>query len=146
MKTIGILNGPNLDRLGIREPSIYGSHSLIDLEAYLIKESAKLHFNLSFFQSNHEGALIDKIFEWDTKKVNGIVFNPGAYSHTSFALKDAMQSTQIPFIEVHLTNLHKREPMRHTFITATAALGTIAGFGFESYAAALHVFHKTLTL
>lgn len=145
MKTIGILNGPNLDRLGTREPSLYGSRSLIDLEAHLIEEAAKLHFNLSFFQSNHEGALIDKIFDWDAQKVNGIIFNPGAYSHTSLALKDAMQSTHTPFIEVHLTNLYKRESTRHILVTASASLGVISGFGFESYTAALYVFHKSLT-
>lgn len=143
-KTIGILNGPNLDRLGMREPELYGARSLSDLESYLKKEAASFNFKLLFFQSNHEGALIDKIFEWEALKVSGVVFNPGAYAHTSLALKDAMLSTKISFIEVHLTNLYKREPLRQTSLTASAAMGVISGLGFESYTAALYALYKLL--
>lgn len=137
MKTIGILNGPNLNWLGKREPGIYGSQSLADLEASL-KELAKgLDCNPTFFQSNHEGALIDKIYEWAEAGHDGLVINPAGYTHTSVALRDAIAGSGLPAIEVHISNIHQRESFRHTSMIAPSCIGSIAGLGLEGYAHAL---------
>ncbi len=132
MKRILIINGPNLNLLGKREPEIYGHQTLADLEKELTHAFPELE--LHFFQSNHEGDLIDKIQEQvGTASVKGIVLNPGAYTHTSIALLDALKALTIPVIEVHLSNIHAREEFRRHSVTAQAAKGIIAGLGFDGY-------------
>lgn len=142
MKTVGILNGPNLNRLGKREPHIYGSQTLEDLHILLQQEAADLGVSIDCFQSNHEGALIDRLNHWADQSVVGVVFNPGAYTHTSIALHDAIAGLEIPVVEVHLSNLYKRESFRHRSVTAAASLGILSGFGFEGYCAALRLLLK----
>lgn len=136
MKTIAILNGPNLDRLGKREPEVYGRSTLADIEASLRSEfAAKAH--LEFFQSNHEGALIDRIAAWADAKIHGLVINPGGFTHTSVALRDSLLGSGLPIVEVHISNIHKREEFRHRSLTAATTLGVITGLGIEGYFAAV---------
>ena len=136
MKRIAILNGPNLDRLGKREPEIYGHATLADLEKALRSEFAAAA-QFEFFQSNHEGALIDKIAALAEAKFDGLVINGAAFTHTSVALRDAFAAVQVPFIELHLSNVHAREPFRRHSYLADLAVGVIAGFGAASYRLAL---------
>lgn len=137
MKTIGILNGPNLDRLGKREPGIYGSQTLEDIEAMIHAEANDLGVAVDCFQSASEGALVDKIHAWADAGVAGVVANFGAYTHTSVALHDAVTAAGLPVIEVHLSQVYQREAFRHRSLTAPACAGVIAGFGPEGYLAAL---------
>lgn len=141
MKTIAILNGPNLDRLGKREPEIYGHATLADLEKALRAEFGGAA-QLDFFQSNHEGALIDKIAALADAKVQGLVINGGALTHTSVALRDALLGAHIPTVEVHISNLYKREDFRHRSLTAPACLAVITGLGLEGYHAAIRFLLK----
>jgi 3-dehydroquinate dehydratase II len=129
MKRIAILNGPNLDRLGKREPEIYGSATLKDLEAALRAEFGSVA-QLEFFQSNHEGALIDRITALADAKADGVVFNPGAYTHTSIALRDALSGSNLRVIEVHIS------------LTAAASTAVISGLGLEGYHAAVRYLLK----
>ncbi len=142
MKTIAILNGPNLDRLGKREPEIYGSATLADLEKALRAEFAP-KAALEFFQSNHEGELIDRIAKLADSKVDGIVINGGALTHTSVALRDALLGAHVPAVEVHISNIYKREEFRHTSLTAPACAAVITGLGLEGYHAAVRFLLKT---
>ena len=142
MKTIGILNGPNLDRLGKREPAVYGEATLADLERMLRSKAEHLSVKLDFYQSNHEGGLIDKISEWADSGVAGVVFNPGGLTHTSVALYDAMLGSGLPFMEIHISNIYRRESFRHTSYTARASVGVISGMGFHGYLAALRFLAK----
>jgi 3-dehydroquinate dehydratase-2 len=141
MKKIAVLNGPNLDRLGKREPEIYGSATLADLEQALRAEFGAAA-ELEFFQSNHEGALIDKIGALADAKFDGIVINGGAFTHTSVALRDSLLGAHIPTIEVHISNLYKRESFRHTSFTAPACVAVITGLGLEGYHAAIRFLLK----
>jgi 3-dehydroquinate dehydratase II len=141
MKKIAILNGPNLDRLGKREPEIYGHTTLADLEASLRAEFAATA-QLDFFQSNHEGALIDKIAAIADAKFDGIVINGAALTHTSVALRDALAGAHLPAVEVHISNIYKREEFRHTSLTAPIALAVISGLGLEGYFAAIRFLLK----
>jgi 3-dehydroquinate dehydratase II len=141
MKKIVILNGPNLDRLGKREPEIYGKASLADLEAALRAEFAAVA-ELDFFQSNHEGELIDRIAQAADAKVAGIVVNGGALTHTSVALRDALMGAHLPAVEVHISNIYKREEFRHTSLTAPACTAVITGLGLEGYHAAVRFLLK----
>ncbi len=136
MKKIAILNGPNLDRLGKREPEIYGSATLADLEKNLRAEFGSAA-QLEFFQSNHEGALIDKISALADAKFDGLVFNPGAYTHNSIALRDAISGSNLRCIEVHISNIYRREEFRHKSYTAGASLAVITGLGLDGYHAAV---------
>jgi len=136
MKKIAIRNGPNLDRLGKREPEIYGSATLGDLEKALRQEFAA-KAALEFFQSNHEGELIDRISKLADAKFDGIVINSGALTHTSIALRDALLGAHLPAVEVHISNIYKREEFRHVSITAPACTAVIAGLGLEGYHAAI---------
>jgi 3-dehydroquinate dehydratase-2 len=136
MKKIAIINGPNLDRLGKREPEIYGSATLADLEKALRKEFAA-KAELEFFQSNHEGELIDRIAKLADAKFDGIVINSGAFTHTSIALRDALLGAHVPTVEVHISNIYKREEFRHVSLTAPACAAVIAGLGLEGYHAAV---------
>lgn len=131
MKKIAVLNGPNLDRLGKREPEIYGSRSLDDLAASMRKQFPEVDFE--FLQSNHEGALVDVFSRLADSDCAGIIFNPAAYSHTSVALRDAISGCGIPVVEVHISNIHARERFRHHSHTAAVSKGVIAGLGFDGY-------------
>jgi 3-dehydroquinate dehydratase II len=131
MAPIAIIHGPNLNLLGTRETTIYGSMTLAKIEDRLREAGGSTH-ELRFFQSNHEGALIDFIHaarEWAA----GIVINPGAFTHYSYALRDAIAAVKLPTVEVHLSNIHTRETFRHTSVIAPVAVGQIAGFGWRSY-------------
>lgn len=127
-----MINGPNLNLLGVREPGIYGSQNLQSIEDSIRKQATNLGVDISFYQSNHEGVMIDWIHE-AMEKANGIIINPGALTHYSYALRDAISSVRIPTVEVHLSNIHSRESFRHTSVIAPVALGQIAGFGALSY-------------
>ena len=131
-----LLNGPNLNLLGLREPGLYGAQTLAAIEAALTQEASALGVTLACFQSNHEGALVDRIHA-ARGEVDGILINAGAYTHTSIALRDALLGVAIPFVELHLSNVHAREPFRHHSHLADKAVGVICGFGPGSYGLAL---------
>jgi 3-dehydroquinate dehydratase-2 len=137
MKTFGLLHGPNLDRLGKREPEIYGRATLADLEASVQKEAKRLGVKVECFQSNHEGALIEQIAKWADAGVAGIILNNGALTHTSVALHDAVAGSSLPCVEVHISNIYKREEFRHKSYTAPVCVGLVSGLGIEGYLAAL---------
>ena len=137
MKRIVIINGPNLDRLGIREPDIYVDQTLTDLENLLTEEAESLGVQVQFYQSNHEGFIIDEIGEYSDSEVFGLILNPGALTHTSLALRDAIAGSDLPAIEVHISNIYRREDIRQHSLTAPACIGVISGLGFDSYVAAL---------
>ena len=138
MKRIAIINGPNLERLGVREPSIYGNETLTDLENHLTAEAEALGVAVQFYQSNHEGFIIDEINSvYADGEIFGLIINPGALTHTSLALRDALAGAEMPSIEVHISNIYKREAVRRHSITAEACLAVISGLGFEGYIAAL---------
>jgi 3-dehydroquinate dehydratase-2 len=132
-----LLNGPNLNLLGTREPSVYGATTLADVEAQCRATAQRLGFGLESFQSNHEGALIDRVHASRTDGTRFIVINPGAFTHTSVALRDALAGVAIPFIEVHISNVHKREAFRHHSYLSDIADGVIVGLGVEGYRLAL---------
>ncbi|MEO1619573.1 MAG: type II 3-dehydroquinate dehydratase [Cyanobacteria bacterium J06632_3] len=132
MLSILVLNGPNLNMLGKREPEVYGSQTLEDISAELEKTAVNLGVKLTFFQSNHEGALVDQI-QAALNLHQGILMNPGAYTHTSVAIRDAIAAVAIPTVEIHLSNIHKRESFRHHSFIAPVAVGQISGFGADSY-------------
>ncbi|MGM0462336.1 MAG: type II 3-dehydroquinate dehydratase [Fibrobacterota bacterium] len=137
MKKIGILNGPNINRLGLREPALYGSTSYEDLCEEWNKKARELGVELRIFQSNHEGELADTIHNWADAGVQGVIFNPAAYTHSSIALRDAISSTDMLFLEVHISNIYTRESFRHTSFTAPVSLGVISGLGTVGYLLAL---------
>lgn len=137
MKKIAVINGPNLDRLGTREPAIYGRATLRDLETMLRTEARRLGVSLICFQSNHEGALIDKLGELADRAFDGIIINPGGFAHTSIALRDAIAGTEIPTIEVHISDIRRRENFRRKSMTAGACTAMICGRGLPGYALAL---------
>jgi 3-dehydroquinate dehydratase-2 len=137
MKKIGLLNGPNLDRLGKREPEIYGAETLDDIQASVRKLGTELNCDVQCFQSNHEGLLIDKIHEWADFSFGGLILNPGGFTHTSVALRDAVVASGLETIEVHLSNIHAREDFRHKSLISGIANGVIAGMGAEGYKYAL---------
>ena len=130
------LHGPNLNLLGTREPGVYGSQTLDQVNAALESRAQALGAAISCFQSNHEGALVDRIHE-GRGRVDGILINAGAYTHSSIALRDALLGVAIPFVELHLSNTHAREPFRHHSTLADKAVGVICGFGPLSYTLAL---------
>lgn len=132
MKKILIVNGPNLNLLGRREPTVYGSQSF---ENYLeeLRKKFEGKAELSYFQSNCEGVLIDKLHEVGFGDVDGVVLNAGAYTHTSIALGDAIRAVKVPVVEVHISNVHQREEFRHRSMLAAACQGVICGFGLDSY-------------
>jgi len=131
MSKIAVIHGPNLNLLGTRETTIYGSMTLAKIEDQLRSQAGDEH-ELRFFQSNHEGALIDFIHE-AREWADGIVMNPGAFTHYSYAIRDAISAVKLPTVEVHLSNIHTREAFRHTSVIAPVAVGQIAGFGWRSY-------------
>jgi 3-dehydroquinate dehydratase-2 len=136
-ETIYVLNGPNLNLLGAREPQTYGHARLADVEKLCAETSARYGLKADCRQSNREGELIDFIHEAHAKKAVGIVINAGGYSHTSIALHDALVAVQIPTVEVHISNIHARESFRHHSFTAKAAFATLVGFGIDGYRLAI---------
>ncbi len=136
---IAILHGPNLDRLGTRQPEIYGSATLKDLEKLVRAEARKLGFTVTFFQSAHEGALVDKIHELTDRGTEAFIVNFGAYSHTSIALRDALATADLPAVEVHISDIRKRERFRRHSMTAGACIAMISGKGFPGYLEALRL-------
>jgi 3-dehydroquinate dehydratase II len=128
-----LINGPNLNLLGTREPAKYGSTTLAEVEAMCAAEALKLGAQLSSFQSNHEGALVDRVHAARDEGVGCIVINAGAFTHTSIALRDALAGVAIPFIEVHVTNVHAREAFRHHSYLSEIAVGVIVGLGVTGY-------------
>ncbi|QCI92667.1 type II 3-dehydroquinate dehydratase [Novosphingobium sp. EMRT-2] len=136
-KTVFVLNGPNLNLLGMREPDIYGSQTLDDIAGMLEDHAQKLGLEIDMRQSNHEGHLVDWLHEAQAVGAKAVLLNAGAYTHTSVALHDAIKGIWTPVIEVHLSNPHTREAFRHKSYVGMAAKGTIAGFGARSYILAL---------
>ena len=132
-----IINGPNINFLGIREKGIYGSEDYSHLVHMLEEKAKKEQIELEIFQSNHEGVIIDKIQEAYFGGVEGIIINPGAFTHYSYAVRDALASLDIPKIEVHISNVHKREAFRHVSVTAPACTGQIVGLGMQGYLLAM---------
>lgn len=143
-KNLLLLNGPNLNLLGIREPEVYGSTTLADIEAAAKAQAASAQAILVSFQSNHEGALIDRIHAARAEQVDAIIINPAGFTHSSVALRDALAGVAIPFIEVHISNIHKREPFRHKSFLSDIAVGVICGLGTEGYGAAIDFALKKL--
>lgn len=136
-KTIYVLNGPNLNLLGTREPDIYGHRTLADVEKLCRDASARFGLTAECRQTNREGELVDFIHEAAVKKAVGIIINAGAYSHTSIAIHDALVGVQIPTVEVHVSNVYARERFRHQSFIAKAAFATLCGFGIEGYSLAI---------
>jgi 3-dehydroquinate dehydratase II len=128
-----IVHGPNLNLLGLREPGIYGTTTLAQIDARLIELGGSLGAKICSFQSNHEGAIIDRLHAARDNEEQGIVINPGGYTHTSVAIRDAIAAVAIPTVEVHLSNIHTREEFRHHSYIAPVAIGQICGFGADSY-------------
>jgi 3-dehydroquinate dehydratase II len=137
MQKILVLHGPNLNLLGTREPEVYGTDTLADIDARLAKLAADKGVSLASFQTNHEGGLIDRIHAAKVEQIGMIIINPGAFTHTSIALRDALLAVSIPFIEVHLSNVHAREPFRQHSYLSDKAIGVICGLGAKGYEFAL---------
>jgi len=136
-KLVYVLNGPNLNRLGKREPGIYGSQTLDDIGAMLAERGEALGCTIDMRQSNHEGHLVDWLHEAEDEGAHAVLINPGAYTHTSVALHDAIRAIKVPVIEIHLSNPHAREEFRHKSWVGMAAKATVAGFGAQGYLLAL---------
>ncbi len=137
MNKVLVINGPNLNLLGSREPHIYGSTTLADVESGLRVQAAELGLELDCFQSNHEGGIVDRIQQARAEGVSFVIINPGAFTHTSVAIRDAFGGVAIPFVEVHISNVHKREAFRHHSYLADIAEAVMAGFGTMGYTLAL---------
>ena len=135
--TVLLLNGPNLQLLGMREPEIYGRTTLNDIVCQVKKLGRELGCEVIDYQSNVEGFLVDRIAQAYSEKIDGIIFNPAAYTHTSVALRDALAAVKIPTVEVHLSNIASRDEFRHNSLTLPVSLGVIAGFGADGYLLAL---------
>lgn len=144
MKPIYVLNGPNLNMLGLREPAVYGSDTLKDVETRCVARASALGFAIDFRQTNIEGELVSWIHE-ARAKASGIALNAGAYTHTSVALHDALKAADMPAVEVHLSNVHKREAFRHHSFIAPAVNGVICGFGVNSYELAISALASIIT-
>ena len=137
MHKVLVINGPNLNLLGSREPHVYGSTTLADVENGLHAQAQELELELECFQSNHEGAIVDRIHQARSDGVGFVIINPGAYTHTSIAIRDAFAGVDIPFVEVHISNVHRREVFRHHSYLSGIAVAVMAGFGTLGYSLAL---------
>jgi 3-dehydroquinate dehydratase-2 len=137
MAKLLVLHGPNLNLLGVREPGVYGRETLADINARLAHLAQKAGHELAWYQSNAEHELIGRIHQARDEQIAFILINPGAFTHTSVALRDALAAVDIPFIELHMSNVHAREPFRHHSYLSDLAVGVIAGFGSDSYSLAL---------
>ena len=135
MANIGVMHGPNLNLLGLREPEVYGTTTLDDINQSIIDAAGPEH-TVRTFQSNSEGGLIDQLHAW-REWADGVIFNPGGYTHTSVAIRDAISAVALPVVETHLSNIHARESFRHTSLIAPVCIGQISGFGAHSYLLAL---------
>ncbi|BCY17572.1 3-dehydroquinate dehydratase [Leptolinea sp. HRD-7] len=144
MPSVLVLNGPNLNLLGLREPGVYGSTTLEDINTKMVELGKELGIEVRCFQSNHEGALIDALHDARTWAA-GVVFNPGGYTHTSVALRDAISAINIPVIEVHISNVHAREEFRHHSMISAVCAGTISGLGVNSYLLGLRALADKVT-
>ncbi|NMB59372.1 MAG: type II 3-dehydroquinate dehydratase [Chloroflexi bacterium] len=144
MPSVLVLNGPNLNLLGLREPGVYGSTTLDDINTKMVELGKELGIEVRCFQSNHEGALIDALHDARTWAA-GVVFNPGGYTHTSVALRDAISAINIPVIEVHISNVHAREEFRHHSMISAVCAGTISGLGVNSYLLGLRALADKVT-
>ena len=142
---IMVINGPNIDMLGIREPGIYGRGTYEDLQSLIRAHAQKRGVNISFYQSNHEGELVDAIQQAYYDGTDGIIFNPAAYTHTSVALLDALKAVQLPAVEVHLTNVDAREPFRRVSYVGMACAARFVGLGFEGYKRAMAYLIETFS-
>ena len=138
-----VVNGPNLNRLGKRDPTQYGTQTLADVEAAVAARASELRVDVSFFQSNHEGAIID-FLQAESDSADGIIINPGALTHYGLSLRDALADTTLPIIEVHLSNIHAREKFRSVSVIASIARGQIAGQGWKGYISALDLLVDSL--
>lgn len=136
MLRVLVMNGPNLNLLGRRETDVYGTRTLGDIEAMVAQRAEELGIQVTFFQSNHEGSLIDRLHE-AMGDVDGVVFNPGAYTHYSYALRDAIAGIELPVIEVHLSDISAREDFRAVSVTLPVCIGQVSGLGADSYVAGL---------
>ena len=145
MSIITVLNGPNLNLLGIREPGHYGNKTLADIQQSLEKMAVELNHELNFHQNNAEHQVVELIHNAYEKKVDFIIINPAAFTHTSVAIRDALLATKIPFIEVHLSNVYAREPFRKHSYFSDVAIGVISGLGATGYQLALQAAHQILT-
>lgn len=144
MKKILVLHGPNLNLLGRREPQIYGSQTLADVNGLLLERAQSVGFIIDFKQTNHEGVLVDAVQAAGEEGYDFIIINAAAFTHYSIALRDALAAIEVPAIEVHLSNIHKREEFRHHSVIAPVVMGQICGFGADSYMAALEVVIRKL--
>ncbi len=142
MKTILIINGPNLNMVGIREPNVYGDKSLDEINSHISAQTAGMDVDLEFFQSNHEGDIIDEIQAAYYDGVDGIVINAGALTHYSYALRDAIASVNIPFVEVHLSDIQSREAFRKVSVIQEVCIAQISGQGFAGYVQAVQLLEK----
>ncbi|MDE6724182.1 MAG: type II 3-dehydroquinate dehydratase [Ruminiclostridium sp.] len=138
-----IINGPNLNLLGRREPGVYGDDSLEEIQREILEKAKKMGIEVAFFQSNHEGSIIDALHE-AMDSYDGVVLNAGAFTHYSYAIRDAIAAIKIPVVEVHISNIHAREEFRHTSVIAPVCAGTIAGFGKNSYILGLRAVAETV--
>ena len=145
MAMILVLQGPNLNMLGTREPEVYGNETLDTIHHALIDQAETIGHKLTAFQSNAEFELIDRIQQTQRDQTDFIIFNPAAFTHTSIALRDALLAVNKPFIEVHLSNIYRREPFRHVSYFSDIAIGSITGLGSQGYMLALHYAHHYLT-
>ncbi len=146
MPDIFVINGPNLNMLGKREPGIYGSHTLDKINRELTAAAERLGLSLYFFQSNHEGVLVDRIHQMVDQAPAGVIINPGGLTHTSVVLRDALVMLSCPKVEVHLSNIYKREPFRHKSLLSDIVTGQITGFGHFGYHMALSALHHHLSV
>lgn len=144
MSKILVMHGPNLNMLGTREPEIYGSTTLQDINDMLASQAKEQGIETEFYQSNYEGGLIDTIQQAPAKGIDFIILNAGAFTHYSIALRDAIASVNVPVIEVHISNVHTREEFRHKSVIAPVVMGQILGFGTDSYSAAMYVAIKKI--
>lgn len=145
MRRVAVINGPNLNRLGRREPEIYGTTTLGEIERMLVARGAELGWEVETYQSNHEGDLIDRVQAAADDHTDGIIINPGALTHYSYALLDALQSVDVPAVEVHISNIDERELWRRTSVTSEACVGMVKGKGPHGYVEALELLAHRLS-